>query len=121
MKTALALTLGHNSSAVLIQDGEIIAGYEQERFSAKKSDSAFPKDAIKELALRYDLPSDTTVCVGHWFLDHQLPPANKYWDPDYIKQMFPDGEILSLDSQFSHHDSHLEAAMVFAGKNFAPS
>jgi predicted NodU family carbamoyl transferase len=53
MKTALALTLGHNSSAVLIQDGEIIAGYEQERFSAKKSDSAFPKDAIKELALRH--------------------------------------------------------------------
>ena len=122
MKTALALTLGHNSSAILIQDGEIIAGYEQERFSAKKSDSAFPKDAIKELALRYDLPSDTTVCVGHWFLDHQLPPvANKYWDPDYIREMFPDGEVLSLDAQFSHHDSHLEAAMVFAGKNFAPS
>lgn len=119
MVTALALTLGHNSSAVLIRDGLIVCGYEQERFSMIKSDSAFPEDAIKEINNRFPLPTDTKVCVGHWFLDHQLPEKNKYWNPDFILEMMPDCEILSLDKEFSHHDSHLETAMVFAGKDFA--
>lgn len=119
MTTALALTLGHNSSAVLIQDGVVVCGYEQERFSAIKSDSQFPRDAIKEIDRRFPLPADTTVCIGHWFLDHKLPIANKYWDPDFIHKMMPDAEILSLDTEFSHHDSHLETAVAFAGSDFA--
>ena len=121
MTTALALTLGHNSSAVLIQDGRVICGYEQERFSTVKSDSHFPKDAINEINKRFPLPADTAVCVGHWFLDHNLPEPNKYWDPDFLRQMMPECEIFSLDREFSHHDSHLEAAMVFAGDDFTDS
>lgn len=121
MTTALALTLGHNSSAVLIQDGQIICGYEQERFSEMKSDSRFPIDAINEINRRYPLPSDTAICVGHWFLDHNLPDPNKYWDPKVLQDMIPCGVVYSLDREFSHHDSHLESAMVFAGSDFAPS
>lgn len=121
MNTVLAITLGHNSSATLIWDGQIICGYEQERFSTVKSDSQFPRDAINEINRLHPLPPDTTVCVGHWFLDHNLPEPNKYWDPEFLRQMMPDCELVSLDREFSHHDSHLEAAMVFAGPTFAES
>ena len=37
----------HDSAAVLIRDGEIISAVQEERFSRKKHDSRFPKNAIK--------------------------------------------------------------------------
>jgi carbamoyltransferase len=37
----------HDSAAVLIVDGKIIAGAHEERFTRKKHDSRFPKSAIK--------------------------------------------------------------------------
>ncbi|MBN1139243.1 MAG: carbamoyltransferase [Anaerolineae bacterium] len=36
----------HDSAAALIQDGELIAAADEERFSRKKHDSGFPKQAI---------------------------------------------------------------------------
>lgn len=121
MSTALVLTLGHNSSAILVEDGNVIAGYEEERFTGKKSDSSFPRNAITELSIRFNIPTDVKVCIGHWFLDHNLPMDTKYWDPDFINQLFPDNEILSIDHQFTHHDSHLESAISFSGSNFTPN
>lgn len=121
MNTSLALTLGHNSSAVLIQDGEIICGYEQERFSTKKSDSSYPAEAISRINELFPLPSDTNICMGHWFLDHKLPLSNKYWNPGHLLTLCPKANLLSIDREFSHHDSHLESAIVFAGSDFAPT
>ena len=37
----------HDSAAVLIKDGELIAAAEEERFSRKKHDSGFPENAIR--------------------------------------------------------------------------
>ena len=37
----------HDSSAVLLKDGKIIAGAEEERFTRKKHDAGFPINAIK--------------------------------------------------------------------------
>ena len=37
----------HDSAAALIQNGEIIAAAQEERFSRKKHDERFPKNAIK--------------------------------------------------------------------------
>ncbi len=37
----------HDSAAALIRDGEIISAVQEERFSRKKHDSRFPKNAIK--------------------------------------------------------------------------
>lgn len=116
---SIALSLGHNSSAIAISDdGEILGGYEEERFSTLKSDSAFPINSITALTLEFMLPKDTSVFVGHWFLDAQLPARNKYWDPQVIRDLFPNGTVDSLSADFSHHDSHLESAMVFAGADF---
>ena len=37
----------HDSAAVIIRDGEIISAVQEERFSRKKHDSDFQKNAIK--------------------------------------------------------------------------
>jgi carbamoyltransferase len=37
----------HDSAACLVRDGEVIAAAQQERFSRKKHDAAFPVDAIR--------------------------------------------------------------------------
>ena len=116
---SLAISLGHNSSAVLVEDGQVIAGYEEERFTGVKADSHYPVQAIEELKKRFDLPKDTNAYVGHWFVDAQLPSANKYWNPQHLRDLFPNGSVDSLSTDFTHHDSHLESAMVFAGKEFA--
>ena len=39
----------HDSAATLIEDGVIIAAAQEERFSRKKHDDRFPKNAIKFL------------------------------------------------------------------------
>jgi carbamoyltransferase len=36
----------HDSAACLVRDGEIIAAAQEERFTRKKHDSAFPDNAI---------------------------------------------------------------------------
>ena len=116
---SLVLTLGHNSSAILVEDGIILAGYEEERLSGIKSDSAFPIRAIMRLQELYQLPKTINICVSHWFLDGRLPDRNKYWDSDYLHTQFPNAELLSLDRKnFTHHDAHMESAEVFAGDDF---
>ena len=37
----------HDSAAALIQDGKILAAAQEERFSRKKHDERFPKNAIE--------------------------------------------------------------------------
>ena len=37
----------HDSAACLVRDGEIIAAAQEERFTRKKHDSAFPKNAVE--------------------------------------------------------------------------
>ncbi|MCR5042287.1 MAG: hypothetical protein K6C36_09360 [Clostridia bacterium] len=39
----------HNSAAALIKDGEIVCAAEEERFTRKKGDAAFPINAIKRI------------------------------------------------------------------------
>ena len=48
VKTILGLSAYyHDSAAALIRDGEIVAAAQEERFTRKKHDSAFPKNAIE--------------------------------------------------------------------------
>ena len=115
----LILTLGHNSSAILVEDGQVLGGYEEERLTAIKSDSRFPVHAIAAACAEINPRDITDVYVGHWFLDANLPgQPNKYWDKGVIDHFMPNAEIHSLTTDFTHHDSHLESAMVFAGREF---
>lgn len=113
----IILTLGHNSSAILVRDGNIIAGYENERFSMLKSDSAFPQACIDALIANHGPIISPDIFIGHWFLDGQLPEkSNKYLNYEYLNSVFPGSQIHSLSREFTHHDSHLLSAQVFAGQ-----
>ena len=109
----LCLSLGHNSSAILIQNGTVICGYEQERLSKIKSDSRFPKLAIEE-CLKYCNSKDIkTVYISHWSVDgNYLSLPEKYYDKEYMK-IFSD--IVSLSkNNFTHHDAHYWSAKAFS-------
>ena len=114
MTHALVLSLGHNSSAIAVINGQIICGYEEERFTLKKSDSSFPLQSIMECVKRANLPKNTDVFISHWFLNGEIPPSSKYYDIDVIRGLFPDGSIYSTGKEFTHHDAHHLSAMVFA-------
>ena len=41
----------HDSAACIIEDGEIIAAAQEERFTRKKHDQDFPSNAVRYLSL----------------------------------------------------------------------
>lgn len=124
---SLVLTLGHNSSAVLVLDGRILCGYEEERLTGKKSDSSFPKLSILEIGKHFRLEAVESLCIGHWFIDGSIPHQSKYFDLQFIRDILPqidDDKIHSIDlnsgeEPFTHHTSHYLAAKAFAGDEFA--
>lgn len=113
----LLLTLGHNSSAILVEDGRIVCGYENERITGVKSDSRFPEHALNYMTQRGDLRLKDVgrVYATHWAPSGKLSSmGQKYWNPTY----FEDKSIRSLSADQSHHDCHMSAAMLYAGKMF---
>lgn len=117
---ALCISLGHNSSAILIRDGKVMGGYEMERFTRVKSDSTFPIYPIQALDRRFGIANDVEIMIGHWALDGNVNSmVPKHWDPKFIKDFRPKATIQSLDRDtFTHHDSHAYSAISFAGSDF---
>ena len=122
----------HDSAAALIQDGEIIAAAQEERFTRKKHDFNFPVNAIayclaqqgitpSELAYVafYDKPlikferiletylAYAPVGVKSFLMAMPLWLKEKLWIPSSIrKDLGYAGEILFLE----HHESHAASA-----------
>lgn len=114
MALSLVLTLGHNASAIAVEDGNIIAGYEEERFTGKKSDSSFPIQAITRIRDIAQVEKFDDICIGHWFTAGQLVES-KYADFSYLESLVADkADIHSIEDGFTHHDSHMLSAEVFA-------
>jgi len=109
MPKSLVLTLGHNASAIAIQNGQILGGYEEERFTNIKSDSAFPRQSIERLMHYFGNHFDD-VSIGHWFTAGSVF-NNKYLDLDFIKSISTD--IYSIDAGLTHHDSHMLSTTAF--------
>lgn len=112
----LILTLGHGSSAILIEDGVIINGYANERISRIKSDSQWPIHAIEEIAKWDDISEVKNVYISHWdpLADyHNL--AAKYVDLVWLE----DYNVISLNKDFTHHDSHAYSALAY--HDFTPA
>jgi predicted NodU family carbamoyl transferase len=107
----LLLTLGHNSSAILIEDGELKWGYETERVSRQKSDSRFPEPVLELMK-----PSKVDmVYVTHWAPDGKLSGMSlKHWDPERFDRI----PIRTLSPERSHHDTHMYGAVCYAGWKF---
>lgn len=107
----LLLTLGHNSSAILIEDNKIVWGYETERVTGVKSDSRFPKPVLDHVGnVKPDM-----VYVTHWAPDGNLSSMSaKHWDAS----IFDNIPVRTLTFDRTHHDTHIAAAMCYAGADF---
>jgi len=120
----LLLSLGHNSSAVLLRNGHVIAGYEEERLTKKKSDSSFPRNAIEQIKRLYpkEFENIADVYISHWFVDGELPEIHdKYFDPLYFHFNLPNAKVHSVSMDFTHHDAHAWSACAFAGDEIPAS
>lgn len=115
MLKQLCITLGHNSSCILLKEGKIICGYENERLSKIKSDSQFPELAIEE-CLCYAAPAEINkIYISHWSIDSKLESMSiKHFNPFYLSIRFPKAQIHSLTKDFTHHDAHFWSAKCFA-------
>lgn len=56
----------HDSAAVLIKDGQLIAAAHEERFTRKKHDDSFPKNAIKFCLSHEKINIEDIFCVGFY-------------------------------------------------------
>lgn len=117
---ALILTLGHNSSAIYVKDGSIVFGIEEERLSAIKSDSSFPRKAIRHIQKNFDIYSFDAVYIGHWFINGKLEDS-KYYDRGFVVDLLKTNQkhnVFAVNGRFTHHDSHNWSAIAFAeGQN----
>lgn len=121
MKNYLLITLGHNSSAIFVDNSgekQEIIGYEQERISGIKADSQFPIDAINEIIYNASINKvkSCAIRISHWFNDvkdfNSIP--NKYItfnDFQFLGNLSTD--IKTVDENFTHHDAHAYSAYEF--------
>jgi carbamoyltransferase len=63
--------LYHDSAAALVRDGEVVAAVQQERFSRRKHDPAFPVDAIRWCLQEAGVGRDELTAVAYY--DRPLP------------------------------------------------
>ena len=108
---SILITLGHNSSAIRVDD-TITCGYEEERLTRIKSESSFPRNALAKLECNKKQP----LFVTHWYDNFDFYKTKnlhiqRHFDYDYIKSL--DSEIYTLDADFTHHDAHAMSAMAF--------
>ena len=119
----LLITLGHNSSAVAVRNGEVIAGYEEERHDRLKSASIFPLQSIIKCidVAKPKKSEENIIFVSHWFDDFDFQTNNhkkiheKYWNKEYINFLIKEYgfKVISLSSEFTHHDAHAYAVTGF--------
>ena len=56
----------HDSAACLVRDGEIVAAAQEERFTRKKYDAAFPKKAVEYCLQEADIRTEDLDYVGFY-------------------------------------------------------
>lgn len=123
MKNYLLITLGHNSSAIFVDNSSFeetgkssIIGYEEERLSRIKADSQFPIDAINEIKYNVGLNrmKGCEILISHWFNFTGIETPNKYitlQDINMLKEISTNIEL--VNEGFTHHDAHAYSAYEF--------
>ena len=122
----------HDSAACLVRDGEIVSAAQEERFTRKKHDFNFPKEAVNYCLtsqglsikdINYVVFYDKPVLKFERILETYLATAptgiksyikavplwlkEKLWIPDTIKKELQyEGEVLFTE----HHQSHAASA-----------
>jgi predicted NodU family carbamoyl transferase len=115
MNSNLLISLGHNSSCILVENHKVVCGYEEERFSRIKSDSSFPKKSIKE-CIGHMSQELGHIYISHWFEDPHVLPDNKWCDLEYLHDMRDHFrcQISHVDLMTTHHVAHAWSSIAFA-------
>lgn len=118
MTRELLCTTGHNSSVILIEDGEIRWGYETERLTGVKSDSRWPLEHLERWG--QSVGKVDVAYVTHWAPTGQLSSMSaKHYDPAPHLLGVPIVSLSpNLEDQRTHHDAHAYAALAYAGPEF---
>lgn len=114
----LLVTTGHNSSVILLEDGEVQWGYETERLTGVKSDSRWPLEHLERWG--QSVGKIDVAYVTHWSPDGQLSSmSDKHYSPIPYFEGVP---VVTLSPDPSngrtHHDTHAYAALAYAGSKF---
>lgn len=120
-KYDLVITLGHNASCILMGNKEIQCGYEEERISRVKSDSAFPRCAILKCLDFINVDDTINKIYISWWNDSFTIFDDPTFDDKHLDKKFLNtiikqrgGEIVYLSEKCTHHDAHAYAALNFA-------
>ena len=120
MSKNLLLTLGHNSSAVLVDGDKVVCGYEEERLSKVKSDSGFPRLAIMRCLEDNFCDSLDKVYISYWnddftIFDQDSTVVDKHIDKKFLSTLCKQygAKVQYLSENFTHHDAHAYAALNF--------
>lgn len=122
----------HDAAAAIIRDGEIIAAAQEERFTRKKHDANFPKNAIEfclktaECTIKdvdyvafYDKPFLKFERLLETYLAYVPRGLNSAWKgiPVWIKEKLWISDLIKNDLQYDgkllfpeHHQSHAASA-----------
>ncbi len=125
---------GHNSSVALSVDGEIVCAVQEERFTKRKNETGFPKNALKYLLDKYELTNQDIDLVAMstiertdinnfqypidavFSVENYIDLMEYYWKPklsgkeytkDYAKQFFEE-HFPNEDTFYSIPDSFYE-------------
>ncbi len=117
MEHHLLLTLGHNSSAIIVGGSQdmgfkILAGYEEERLTLTKSDSRFPINAIQRCMEVAQVDEVQNIYITHWAVDGQLSSMSK---KHFDQSKLPKHKMIVTHGEGqTHHDTHAYTATWYA-------
>ena len=95
----------HDSAAALIIDGKIIAAAQEERFSRKKHDPAFPYNAINFVLNEENISEDISKNSGFKIIFNEA--ENKVEVEDFYMQL-----LLSFNDKLSEIPHEIEAIQI---------
>lgn len=122
----------HDSAACLVRDGEILAAAQEERFSRKKHDYRFPKNAIRfclesaglegdalDYVAFYDKPFIKFERLLETYLAYAPVGIKSFWKsmPVWIKEKLWIPDLIKAETGYAgkiiypeHHESHAASA-----------
>lgn len=117
-KTVLGISIGHDRSAAIVQDGKLLGAIAQERIDRIKhsSGSFLAFDCINKLLNYLGMTIHDINCIGfsgaelddEFYMDYILKSLYSYYNCEYIPAYM-----------IGHHQSHAEAAFSASGFDHA--
>src|SRR3989344_5461957 len=95
----------HDSAAVLLKDGEIVFAAQEERYTRKKHDESFPKEAIAHALAFANITIDDLSAVGFY-----EKPFLKFFDR-ILTTFFKTGPLFYIE----HHEPHAASSYYCSG------